>query len=132
MNLTWYARRLCQMSPAEIKGRLADAWIKGRWRGRQVRHAGSDPLTLPPVIPAFASEIDPAVSAALPEEARARLLRTADAALASRFPFFDRERDDLSRDPDWFLDPRTGRRAPDTAYAFDIDCRDVRQVGTIK
>ena len=68
----------------------------------------------------------------LPEEARTRLLRTADAALAGRFPFFDRERDDLSRDPDWFLDPRTGRRAPDTAYAFDIDCRDVRQVGTIK
>ena len=84
------------------------------------------------VIPAFASEIDPAAAAALPEEARTRLLRTADAALAGRFPFFDRERDDLSRDPDWFLDPRTGRRAPDTAYAFDIDCRDVRQVGTIK
>ena len=37
MNLTWYARRLGRMSPAEIKGRLGDTWIKGRWRRRQVR-----------------------------------------------------------------------------------------------
>jgi hypothetical protein len=132
MNLTWYARRLYRMSPAEIQGRLADAWIKGRWRGRQVRQRESDPLAVPPVIPAFASEIHPAEVASLPEETRTRLLRTADAALAGRFSLFDRERDDLSRDPDWFLDPRTGRRAPDSAYAFDIDCRDVRQVGTVK
>jgi hypothetical protein len=131
MNLTWYARRLYRMSPAEIQGRLADAWIKGRWRGRQVRQRESDPLAVPPVIPAFASEIHPAEVASLPEETRTRLLRTADAALAGRFSLFDRERDDLSRDPDWFLDPRTGRRAPDSAYAFDIDCRDVRQVGTV-
>ena len=106
--------------------------IKRRWRARQVGAAAADPLPLPASVPAFASAIDPAAAAALPEEVRARLLRAADGALAGRFHFFDRERDDLSRDPDWFLDPRTGRRAPDTAYAFDIDCRDVREVGTIK
>ena len=54
------------------------------------------------------------------------------ATLAGRFRLFDREREDLSDDPDWFLDPRTGRRAPDATYAFDIDCRDVGAVGTIK
>ena len=132
MNPIWYARRLVQMSPAEIKGRLADAWVHHRWRGRQLRALQPDPLPLPASIPAFASALDPALADALPEEARTRLLRTADAALAGRFPVFDRERDDLGRDPDWFLDPRTGRRAPEGAYAFDIDCRDVQEVGTIK
>ncbi len=132
MNPTWYARRLARMSSAEIKGRLADAWLKQRWRARQLRASDLDRLPLPASIPAFASALDPALANALPEAARARLLRTADAALAGRFPLFDREREDLLRDPDWFLDPRTGRRAPDRTYAFDIDCRDVQEVGTIK
>jgi Heparinase II/III-like protein/Heparinase II/III N-terminus len=132
VNLSWYARRLSRMSPAEIKGRLLDARIKRRWRARQVRSCDADPLPLPASVPAFTSAIDPAAAAALPDDVRARLLRAGDGALAGRFHFFDRERDDLSGDPDWFLDPRTGRRAPDTAYAFDIDCRDVGQVGTIK
>ncbi len=120
------------MSPAEIKGRVADAWLKQRWRARQLRAFEPDPLPLPASVPAFASALDPALAAALPEAAKARLVRTADAALAGRFPLFDREREDLTRDPDWFLDPRTGRRAPEDAYAFDIDCRDVQEVGTIK
>ncbi|HEX6111554.1 MAG TPA: heparinase II/III family protein, partial [Geminicoccaceae bacterium] len=132
MSLTWYARRLARMSPAEMRGRMADAWLKQRWRTRQLRPGEADPLPLPASLPAFASPLDPAAADALPEEARARLLRSADAALEGRFPLFDRERTDLSRDPDWFLDPRTGRRAPDAAYAFDIDYRDVREVGTIK
>jgi hypothetical protein len=132
VNPTWYARRLARMSPDEIRGRLADAWLKRRWRARQLGHGEADLLPLPASRAAFASALDPAAAAALSEQARARLLRTADAALAGRFPFFDRERDDLSSDPDWFLDPRTGRRAPSSAYAFEIDCRNVRQVGTIK
>lgn len=132
MNLTWYARRLSRMSLAEIKGRSADAWLKRRWRARQLRNGEVDRLRLPDSIPAFTGAIDPAVAASLPEAAKARLLRTADAALAGRFRFFDRDRDDLSPEPDWFLDPRTGRRAPACEYAFDIDCRDVSRVGAIK
>jgi Heparinase II/III-like protein/Heparinase II/III N-terminus len=132
VNLLWYARRLGRMSPAEIKGRLLDARVKRRWRARQVRSSAADPSPLLVSVPTFAGGIDPAAAAALPDDVRARLLRAADGALAGRFHFFDRERDDLSRDPDWFLDPRTGRRAVDSAYAFDIDCRDVRQVCTIK
>jgi hypothetical protein len=120
------------MSPAEIRGRLADAWVKQRWRARQVRPGEPDPLPVPASIPAFASPVEPAQAAALPAEARVRLLQSADAALAGRFRFFDRERADLAPDPDWFLDPRTGRRAPDATYAFDIDCRDIQKVGTVK
>jgi hypothetical protein len=120
------------MSPAEIQGRLVDAWLKRRWRARQLAEREPDPLPLPVSNPAFASGLDPTAADGLPEEARARLLRTADAALAGQFVFFDRERDDLSSDPDWFLDARTGLRAPSSTCAFDIDCRDVQQVGTIK
>ncbi len=120
------------MSPAEVQGRLADTWVKHRWRARQLRPGEPDPLPLPASIPAFASALDPALAEALAAEPRARLLQAADAALAGRFQFFDRERADLGRTPDWFFDPRTGRRAPDAAYAFDIDCRDVDEVGTIK
>jgi hypothetical protein len=120
------------MSPAEVCGRLADAWMKRRWRVRQVRPSAPDLLPLPVAVRRFASPLDPALADALPGEARARLLQAANAALTGRFRFFDRDRDDLSSDPDWFLDPRTGRRAPETTYAFDIDCRDVREVGTIK
>jgi hypothetical protein len=132
MKLTWYARRLARMSPAEMRARAGDAWVKHRWRARQLRPGVPDRLPLPAAIPAFASALDRAAAGTLSVEARARLLRAADGALLGRFPFFDRERTDLARDPDWFLDPRTGRRAPETTYAFDIDCRDVRQVGTIK
>ena len=86
VNLTWYARRLARMSPAEIKGRSADAWLKRRWRVRQVRPCDTDALPLPASIPAFASGISPAEANTLSEEARARLLRTADAALCRALP----------------------------------------------
>jgi hypothetical protein len=132
MNLTWYARRLARMSPAEMRGRLADAWVKRHWRARQLRPGEPDRLPVPTSIPAFASALEPAAADGLPAEAKVRLLQAADAALAGRFFFFDRERTHLGRDPDWFLDPRTGRRAPELTYAFDIDCRDVGEVGTIK
>ncbi|HEX3301908.1 MAG TPA: hypothetical protein VHR64_03440, partial [Thermomicrobiales bacterium] len=95
MNLAWYARRLTRMSPAEVRGRLADAWVHRRWRARQVRPGEPDPLPLPAARPDFASPLDPALTTALPAEAGARLLRTADAALTGRFRVFDRERDDL-------------------------------------
>lgn len=120
------------MSPAEIKERSADAWLKRRWRARQLRPGDADPLAVPEKIPAFDTALSPSLADDLPEDAKRRLLQTADAALAGRFHFFDRMREDLTVDPDWFLDPRTGRRAPDATYAFDIDCRDVDEVGTIK
>jgi hypothetical protein len=35
-------------------------------------------------------------------------------------------------DPDWFFDPITGRRAPDTAYCFSIDHRAEEVTGNVK
>ncbi|MCG8547835.1 MAG: heparinase, partial [Alphaproteobacteria bacterium] len=132
MNLVWYARRLSRMSPAEVAGRLSDARLKRRWRQRQVRPGEADPLAVPDAVPSFATPLRDFDATQVPDAARTRLLNAADAALTGRFPFFDRERDDLGEDPDWFYDPRTSRRAPEEAYAFDIDHRNVEKVGTIK
>ena len=45
---------------------------------------------------------------------------------------FARERDDMAPAPDWFLDPDTGRRAPDRSYCFVVDHRDTAAVGNVK
>ena len=37
-----------------------------------------------------------------------------------------------SADPDWFYDPATGRRAPDSRLAFRIHHRDEAETGNIK
>lgn len=133
MSLSWYLRRLSKMSPAEVSGRLRDAWTKRRWRGRQVRPGQPDPLKLcgrniAPFTPGLAG-FD---RGQVPAGVTARILRTADAALEGRFRFFDREWEGLSEDPDWFFDPRTGIRSPQHDYAFDIDHRRVESAGTVK
>ncbi len=133
MSLSWYLRRLSKMSPAEVNGRLRDAWTKRRWRRRQVRPGQADPLQLcSRNIAPFASGLADFDRAQVPAAVAARILRTADAALEGRFRFFDREWQDLSADPDWFLDPRTGLRAPQADYAFDIDHRNAERSGTVK
>jgi len=132
MNLAWYARRLSRMSPVEIGGRLADAYVKRRWRDRQVRNIAEDALPLPATVPAYESGIERFERALVPADAAARIVTAADSVLGGRFPVFDRLRDDLADTPDWFFDPRTGRHAPQGDYAFDINYRLVENVGTVK
>ena len=110
MNLVWYARRLSRMSPVEIGGRLADAYVKRRWRERQIRDVEDDALPVPTSIPPYDSGIGRFERALVSETAVSRILAAGDAVLAGRFPVFDRARDDLAEMPDWFFDPRTGRR----------------------
>lgn len=132
MNPTWYLRRLSKMSPAEVTGRLVDSWTKRRWRSRQVRPGTADPLRLCRLVAPFTSTITDFDRTRVQAAEKERILRTADAALEGRFRFFDREWETLTADPDWFHDPRTGRRAPQDAYAFDIDTRDAEKTGTVK
>lgn len=133
MNLGWYLRRLSKMSPAEVSGRIGDAVTKRRWRRRQVRPGDTDSLKLcSRNVAPFTEGIGGFDRNAVPAAVTARILRTADAALEGRFHFFDREWENLSESPDWFFDPRTGVRAPQHAYAFDIDHRNVARTGTIK
>ena len=112
VNLRWYARRLASMSPAEMAGRARDELTRRRWRSRQVTDAGADPTGVPAACPAFAALL-PAAGDDVPEDARVRLKEAAEGLLGGRWPVFARERDDMAPAPDWFLDPDTGRRAPD-------------------
>ena len=133
MNFGWYLRRLSKMTPGEVSGRLADAWTKRRWRRRQVRPGEADPLKLcARNVAPFTDGIAAFDRTAVPTAVTARILRTADAALEGRFRFFDLEWENLSEEPDWFHDPRTGVRAPQHDYAFDINIRDVARAGTVK
>jgi hypothetical protein len=130
MNLSWYARRLASMSPAEMAGRARDELTRRRWRGRQVLDAAADPTPVPAAGPPFAAPL-PGVGE-VSEDARVRLKEAAEGLLAGRWPVFAHERHDMAPAPDWFLDPSTGRRAPDRAYCFDIDHRDPAVVGNVK
>jgi hypothetical protein len=130
MNALWYARRLARMSPAEVAGRARDEAVKRRWRSRQVTDAAADPLPVPAACPPLATPLP--AGDGVPEEARVRLKEAAEDLLAGRWRVFARLRDDMAPAPDWFADARTGRRAPDRAYCFDVDQRDQATVGNVK
>jgi hypothetical protein len=126
MSAGWYLRRLSRMGPAEIAGRVADAVRIRRWRGQLDATAGS---WLPQR--RFAATLPDGALAAVPGDAAARLIATADRLLDGHADYFGVGRDDMVS-PGWSFDPRTGRRAPADAYAFDIAYRDEQAVGDIK
>ncbi|MGV9984046.1 alginate lyase family protein [Streptomyces olivaceus] len=123
MSAGWYLRRLSRMGPREVGGRAADAVRRRRWR--------SAPPPCPAVTGARFTAVLPAgaVAAVAPDAAK-RLVAEADRLLAGHVEYFGVLRDDLA-DPDWWYDPRTGRRAP-WGYAFDVPYRDEEAVGDIK
>ncbi|MGW9397651.1 heparinase II/III domain-containing protein [Streptomyces sp. NPDC055642] len=120
----WYLRRLSRMGPREVGGRVGDTVRRRRWRS-------VPPPDCPDVTGArFAAVLPAEAVAAVPPDAVKRLVAEADRLLAGHGEFFGVERDDLS-DPDWWYDPKTGRRAPG-GYAFDVPYRDEDAVGDIK
>jgi hypothetical protein len=121
----WYLRRLSRMGPAEIAGRAGDAVRKRRWRRRPGTQASWLPRRR------FGSALDGGALGAVRPDAVDRLVATAEKLMDGHAEYFGVTRDDLV-DPDWSLDPRTGRRAPSAAYAFDIPYRDEGAVGDIK
>ncbi len=123
----WYLRRLSRMGPREVVGRAVTAAQIRRWRGQLDSPAASGWLPQR----RFTAVLPGDVTAAVPDEARARLLVTADRLMDGRADYFGVTRDDLVS-PDWSFDPRTGRRAPSDVYAFDIPYRDEQAVGDIK
>lgn len=131
MDLRWYGRRLTAMSPTEVAARLQHKRVQRAWRSRQVVRMTDDPalsLTVPKrtaVSGALPPDLD------LPAEPTAALVKAAEQVLGGTWPQFGILRTDYEA-PDWFLDPSTGRRAPSTAYAFDVPYRDPVAVGDIK
>ncbi|MEU6120447.1 alginate lyase family protein [Streptomyces sp. NPDC047123] len=123
MSAGWYARRLSAMGPREIGGRAGDAVRRRRWRSARPDSPAVTGARFTAVLPAEAL-------AAVPPDAAKRLVAEADRLMAGHAEFFGVARDDLV-DPDWWFDPKTGRRAP-SGYAFDVPYRDEDAVGDIK
>ncbi|MFD3515684.1 alginate lyase family protein [Streptomyces sp. NPDC058657] len=119
----WYLRRLSRMGPREAVGRAGDAVRRRRWR--------SAPPACPPVTGAGFTAVLPAGALeAVPPDAAKRLVAEADRLMAGHVEYFGVVRDDLT-DPDWWYDPKTGRRAP-WGHAFDVPYRNEEAVGDIK
>ncbi|MDK9495535.1 alginate lyase family protein [Streptomyces katrae] len=123
MGAGWYLRRLSRMGPQEVGGRVGDTVRRRRWRSAPPDAPASAGARFTAVLPAGTAD-------AVPPDAAKRLVAEADRLMAGHGTFFGVDRDDLV-DPDWFLDPKTGRRAPE-GYAFDVPYRDEEAVGDIK
>ncbi|MET7733209.1 alginate lyase family protein [Streptomyces sp. NPDC005402] len=123
MSVGWYLRRLSRMGPQEVAGRVGDTVRRRRWR--------SAPPDCPSVTGARFTAVLPAGAiSAVPADAAKRLIAEADRLMDGHAEFFGVVRDDLA-DPDWWRDPKTGRRAP-SGYAFDVPYRSEDAVGDIK
>ncbi|MEU1010293.1 alginate lyase family protein [Streptomyces sp. NPDC005890] len=123
MSAGWYLRRLSRMGPREVGGRVGDAVRRRRWRS--VRP------DCPRVTGARFTALLPAGTiAAVSPDAAKRLIAEADRLMSGHAEYFGVVRDDLA-DPDWWYDPKTGRRAP-WGYAFDVPYRNEDAVGDIK
>jgi hypothetical protein len=123
MSAGWYLRRLSRMGPQEVAGRVSDAVRRRRWRSARPG--------CPSVTGArFTAVLPTGTIAAVPPDAAKRLIAEADRLMYGHAEFFGVVRDDLA-DPDWWYDPKTGRRAP-WGYAFDVPYRNEDAVGDIK
>jgi hypothetical protein len=150
-TLTWYARRLGRMSPAEIVWRGQSAL---RDAGDRLRYSiGWYPSMLPATPRALAgnpnegeasTSREPLATSKLiampvgswasrsPDDAwRQSLVRTADALVAHRFSFLNLEDAHLGDPIDWNRDHETGQATPG-GFAGAIDYRDPASAGDAK
>jgi hypothetical protein len=123
MSAGWYLRRLSRMGPREVGGRVGDAVRRRRWRSARPDCPRVTGARFTAVLPA-------GTIAAIPPDAAKRLIAEADRLMYGHAEYFGVVRDDLA-DPDWWCDPKTGRRAP-WGYAFDVPYRNEDAVGDIK
>ncbi|MFE4869181.1 alginate lyase family protein [Streptomyces sp. NPDC056682] len=119
----WYLRRLSRMGPREVGGRVGDAVRRRRWRSARPE--------CPSVTGArFTTALPAGTIATVSPDAAKRLIAQADRLMDGHAEFFGVARHDMA-DPDWWCDPKTGRRAP-WGYAFDVAYRNEDAVGDIK
>jgi hypothetical protein len=131
-KLGWYARRVSRMSPGEVAWRVREQALRRSWSRRQVRPGQ---LAALPAFPAgerrFTSVLPPGAASRVPEPARAAIIADAEQLMAGQWEMLGVLRSDM-KEPDWFLDPATGRRSAPEAYAFSLNHRDEAAVGNIK
>jgi hypothetical protein len=129
MGFGWYMRRLSLMSPAEMLGRARAAARIRRWRLLVDEPFQVEQCCLR--TRRFASVLPEGFMGSISNGAKARVTATAERLMDGNAEYFGVVRNDMVH-PDWSFDPKTSRRAPADAYAFDIDYRDERAVGDIK
>ena len=128
------------MSPSEVAWRVEDYAKRWAWLPEQV---GQDGLVRPQVSwlraqPAFKpgqrrfkAKLPEGALLVVPSAARHAVIVAADEILVGRSAVLGIIRNDMA-DPDWFYDPRTGRRAPSSKYCFWIDHRSEDATGNVK
>jgi hypothetical protein len=131
------------MSPQEVLWRTSDVLRQRAWRAKQVpaatapRHparlARDGNRAKPTLVeaPRFASHLPAGALDAVPADDARQLVRTADEILAGRWDVLGVTRQDMVA-PDWFLDPLSGRRAPQAEYCFSINHRSETVTGNVK
>ena len=130
-RLAWYLRRVAAMSPAEVAWRTRDQVLRAMWSPRQVRPGQLAVDTPLPGDREFAAVLPPGTAERISGEARAAILESAERLLCGEWEVLGVVRTDLAQ-PDWFLDPVTGRRSVQDRHAFRIDHRSEEQVGNVK
>ena len=128
----WYLRRLRRMSPAEVAVRVGDRARQAAWSRRRVGPGMPFP-TPAGLLPVrrLATPLEAGVVGRVPPEAARRVIEAADRILDGDWEVLGTRRRDAA-DPDWFLDPVTGRRAPSDVSAFAVDHRDESVTGNVK
>ena len=130
-RLGWYLRRVAAMSPAEVAWRTRDQVLRAMWSMRQVK-PGQLAVEAPlPGDREFAAVLPPGTADRVSGEARAAILESAERLLCGEWEVLGVVRTDLVQ-PDWFLDPVTGRRSVQDRHAFRVDHRSEEQVGNVK
>lgn len=120
------------MSPAELAGRGQDLVRRSAWARNQVSPGAQ--VSAPRGVledRTFATPLPFGTRDQVPEAAASALVAAADRMLTGDWSLLGVGRPDIAS-PDWFLDPVTGRRAPQHTLAFRIDHRDERLTGNVK
>jgi len=119
------------MSPAELAWRARDQALRLSWARRQVGQGQLAEISLPPGRREFTGGLDPAAAGQVPAAAREKLVAAAGLLLHGQWEVLGVDRADLI-EPDWFLDPVSGRRAPADRYCFRVNHRSEQQTGNVK
>ena len=144
VELEWRLRRLSQMSATEVGWRISDHLRRRRWASQQITPGGSTPdlgssrLQDTPRnhgrlfgIPSSGPSQPKTALQAVPDDARQRVIAAGEQLLAGRWELLGAVRRDME-DPDWFLDPVTGKRAPQVDYCFKVNHRSEDVTGNVK
>ncbi|HLX88022.1 MAG TPA: heparinase II/III family protein, partial [Acidimicrobiales bacterium] len=122
------------MSPREVLWRSSDVLRHRAWRTRQVPLGATAPRGTAPKLAGpcrFESRLPAGAQDTVPADDVKGLLRAADEIMAGRWDVLGVTRQDMVA-PDWFLDPLSGRRAPQAEYCFGINHRNQAVTGNVK